>query len=120
MTEKEITNLSRFMSLVLRHQPEKIGLELDAQGWVSVAEFMEKMQDYQQTPQAQANFEQDLNIDLDQGKETKSAGVGYGKIQPLFGLGGSGGKKSSTSSSLRPDSGESNPLSGILSQMQMG
>jgi putative RNA 2'-phosphotransferase len=44
MTEKEITNISRFMSLVLRHQPEKIGLELDAQGWVSVAEFMEKMQ----------------------------------------------------------------------------
>lgn len=87
---------------------------------VGEQEFMEKMQDYQQTPQAQANFEQDLNIDLDQGKETKSAGVGYGKIQPLFGLGGSGGKKSSTSSSLRPDSGESNPLSGILSQMQMG
>lgn len=44
MTEKEITNISRFMSLVLRHQPEKIGLDLDAQGWASVEELIEKMQ----------------------------------------------------------------------------
>jgi len=44
MTEKEITNISRFMSLVLRHQPEKIGLTLDAQGWTSVTDLIEKMQ----------------------------------------------------------------------------
>lgn len=44
MTEKEITNISRFMSLVLRHQPDKIGLTLDAQGWTSVEELIEKMQ----------------------------------------------------------------------------
>src|SRR5437660_1290379 len=27
---------SKFLSLVLRHQPDKIGLELDSAGWVSV------------------------------------------------------------------------------------
>ena len=29
-------NVSRFLSLVLRHQPEVIGITLDAQGWVAV------------------------------------------------------------------------------------
>lgn len=31
------------MSLVLRHQPETIGLRLDEQGWASVDELIEKM-----------------------------------------------------------------------------
>ena len=29
--------ISKFLSLVLRHQPERLGLRLDAQGWVSVS-----------------------------------------------------------------------------------
>lgn len=33
---------SRFMSLVLRHKPEEIGLTLDAQGWAHVTELVEK------------------------------------------------------------------------------
>ena len=32
---------SKFLSLVLRHQPEKIGLTLDEAGWVPVAELLE-------------------------------------------------------------------------------
>lgn len=36
MTEKEAIRASKFLSLVLRHQPEKIGLELDTAGWVGV------------------------------------------------------------------------------------
>jgi putative RNA 2'-phosphotransferase len=32
---------SKFLSLVLRHQPEKIGITLDAAGWVSVRELLD-------------------------------------------------------------------------------
>jgi putative RNA 2'-phosphotransferase len=33
---------SKFLSLVLRHEPEKIGLTLDAAGWVDVSELIAK------------------------------------------------------------------------------
>lgn len=35
-------HLSKFLSLVLRHKPETIGLTLDSQGWVSVDELIAK------------------------------------------------------------------------------
>ena len=34
-TEKEINNLSKFLSLILRHKPETIGIELDENGWIN-------------------------------------------------------------------------------------
>lgn len=33
---------SRFLSRVLRHRPDSIGIELDAQGWVGVQELLQK------------------------------------------------------------------------------
>jgi putative RNA 2'-phosphotransferase len=36
MNEKEIVKTSKFLSLVLRHEPERIGLMLDSAGWVDV------------------------------------------------------------------------------------
>jgi putative RNA 2'-phosphotransferase len=33
---------SRFLSLILRHAPDKIGLVLDGNGWADVAELLEK------------------------------------------------------------------------------
>jgi putative RNA 2'-phosphotransferase len=36
----KLTTISKFMSLVLRHQPEKIGLALDAAGWASVDDLL--------------------------------------------------------------------------------
>lgn len=39
LTEKENIKLSKFLSLVLRHQPELIGIALDEQGWVQVSEL---------------------------------------------------------------------------------
>ena len=33
--------ISKFLSLVLRHQPEKIGLSIDQSGWASVGELIE-------------------------------------------------------------------------------
>lgn len=38
----ELVKLSKFLSLVLRHKPETIGLTLDAQGWASVPELLSK------------------------------------------------------------------------------
>jgi putative RNA 2'-phosphotransferase len=35
------TRVSKFLSLVLRHQPEKVGITLDREGWVSVSRLLE-------------------------------------------------------------------------------
>lgn len=37
---KRLIKTSRFLSLVLRHRPELVGLTLDASGWVPVAELL--------------------------------------------------------------------------------
>lgn len=36
-------SLSKFLSLVLRHQPQLIGIHLDKEGWVEVQDLLEKM-----------------------------------------------------------------------------
>jgi putative RNA 2'-phosphotransferase len=41
--EKNLKSTSRFLSLVLRHKPEEIGLQLDENGWASVDELIEKV-----------------------------------------------------------------------------
>ena len=33
---RELTRISKFLSMVLRHRPQKIGIELDAHGWVEI------------------------------------------------------------------------------------
>lgn len=40
---KENIRLSKFLSLVLRHAPEKIELELDSAGWTNVEDLLLKM-----------------------------------------------------------------------------
>src|SRR5579862_2911760 len=40
MNEKEKTRTSKFLSLVLRHEPQRIGIQLDAAGWVAVDELL--------------------------------------------------------------------------------
>jgi putative RNA 2'-phosphotransferase len=40
MKEKDVTSISKFLSLVLRHQPKLIGITLDDQGWVNVDELL--------------------------------------------------------------------------------
>lgn len=42
MNEKQIKGISKFLSYILRHHPEAIGLELDEEGWVDVHELMAK------------------------------------------------------------------------------
>ena len=38
---QEIVKVSKFLSYVLRHKPDSIGLQLNAQGWASVDELIE-------------------------------------------------------------------------------
>lgn len=40
MTPKDQTRLSKFLSLILRHEPEKVGLTLDEAGWVAVTALL--------------------------------------------------------------------------------
>jgi putative RNA 2'-phosphotransferase len=40
MNENDRVRLSKFLSLILRHQPEKVGITLDQAGWVDVAELL--------------------------------------------------------------------------------
>ena len=42
MNKKEEVHLSKFLSFVLRHQPEEIKLVLDANGWANVNELISK------------------------------------------------------------------------------
>jgi putative RNA 2'-phosphotransferase len=41
---KALADLSKFLSFVLRHKPESIGLTLDAKGWAEVGQLIEKCQ----------------------------------------------------------------------------
>ncbi|WP_196886275.1 RNA 2'-phosphotransferase [Aureivirga sp. CE67] len=45
--DKNNKRISKFLSLVLRHQPEKLHLEMDENGWVSVEDLISKMNKYQ-------------------------------------------------------------------------
>jgi putative RNA 2'-phosphotransferase len=39
--DKELVRLSKFLSLVLRHRPEEIGIHLDEGGWASVDKLLQ-------------------------------------------------------------------------------
>ncbi|MEM6835770.1 MAG: RNA 2'-phosphotransferase [Cyanobacteria bacterium P01_C01_bin.120] len=39
--DKHLTKLSKFLSLILRHKPQVIGLKLDANGWADVNELVD-------------------------------------------------------------------------------
>lgn len=41
MNEKRKTHISKFLSLILRHKPETVGLTLDSNGWVEVEKLLE-------------------------------------------------------------------------------
>ncbi len=38
---RRLTKLSKFLSLILRHQPERFALAIDGEGWASLSEVME-------------------------------------------------------------------------------
>jgi putative RNA 2'-phosphotransferase len=46
ISEKEATRISKFLSLVLRHRPETIGIQLDKNGWTDVNDLIKKANKY--------------------------------------------------------------------------
>ena len=40
------TRVSKFLSLVLRHRPEKVGVTLDREGWVSVSRLLQAFEEH--------------------------------------------------------------------------
>ena len=49
MDDKQIKSISKFLSLILRHSPETIGLQLDENGWADVTELITKAAAHRQT-----------------------------------------------------------------------
>ncbi len=39
--KKNLISISKFLSLVLRHQPEVIGMQLDPEGWLAIDELIQ-------------------------------------------------------------------------------
>ena len=42
LSKNQETQISKFLSFVLRHKPETISLHLDSEGWVDVVELLDK------------------------------------------------------------------------------
>lgn len=47
-TDKQLVSASKFLSFVLRHKPQEIGLQLDANGWAIIEELILKGNNYGQ------------------------------------------------------------------------
>ena len=46
INKKQLTHISKFLSLVLRHKPDTIGIQLDENGWAVIDELLEKANNY--------------------------------------------------------------------------
>ncbi len=75
------TELSKFMSLLLRHEPEKYGLILDADGWADCGRFLDIIRN-------QPDFE-DINFDdihrAIERSDKKRHEIVDGKIRAVYG-----------------------------------
>jgi RNA:NAD 2'-phosphotransferase (TPT1/KptA family) len=47
--DKQLVEISKFLSFVLRHQPDAIGVPLDGEGWVAVDELLQSTGDETQS-----------------------------------------------------------------------
>lgn len=48
MNDKQKTHISKLLSLVLRHSPATIGIELDENGWVATDELLAKLTEHKE------------------------------------------------------------------------
>lgn len=46
INDKQLIQISKFLSLILRHQPETIGIQLDQNGWTDVQILLERANNY--------------------------------------------------------------------------
>lgn len=96
LSEKETTRLSKLLSLVLRHDPAHLGVTLDEQGWVEVAELLAQAGRHQvpltreqlvyivdTSPKQRFRFNEDQSrIRASQGHSVDVA-LGYEPMEPL-------------------------------------
>ena len=54
---KKLIKLGKFISLILRHKPEMIGIELDGNGWADVKELIEGINQTGDEEKERINFE---------------------------------------------------------------
>jgi putative RNA 2'-phosphotransferase len=55
MNEKQVKSISKYLSLILRHQPDVVGIKLDENGWADVEELIERINN--KRPQLKLNLE---------------------------------------------------------------
>ena len=77
LSEKETTSISKLLSLVLRHQPDAIGIELDENGWTDVAILLQKLK----TQKATVNLEVLKYIVANNNKKRFSFNEDFSKIR---------------------------------------
>ena len=96
---KQLTETSKFLSFILRHQPDAIGIELDPEGWADIAALItgaalagrqldrELIQQVVETSDKKrfAISEDGLRIRAVQGHSTESVAITYAeKVPPEF------------------------------------
>lgn len=80
--EKYLTQLSKKVSLILRHEPLLYELELDEEGWVAVTDLLYSLEQYDS--RWQGLTEQDLLVMIER-SEKKRHELKEGKIRALYG-----------------------------------
>lgn len=92
---KQLSEISKFLSYVLRHKPDAIGLTLDLEGWADIGELIAAAKDEQQLDydlihavvgssdkKRFAMSDDGLRIRAVQGHSTESVDIGYIEKQP--------------------------------------
>jgi putative RNA 2'-phosphotransferase len=77
--EKELNRVSKYLSFILRHKPEAIGLELDQNGWARIDHIIEKTTDFELTHKlinlvVETNDKQRFAINPNEGKVRANQG----------------------------------------------
>lgn len=94
--EKPINQISKFLSYILRHKPEAIGLTLDVNGWADIDELLDNAKKYgeiidknllyeivSQNDKKRFTISDDgMRIRAEQGHSTKQVDIDYIEKQP--------------------------------------
>lgn len=56
MKSKALVSMSKFLSLVLRHKPQILGLKMNSEGWVDVDELIREFNVYQKADSKDSKF----------------------------------------------------------------
>ena len=82
---KKLTKLGKFISLILRHKPEMVGIELDRNGWADVRELIEGINQSGDKTGERINFEILEEIVRDNSKKRYEFNGDFTKIRACQG-----------------------------------